>query len=157
MGLPEGAGIGRGQQLFFGAESAQESGQTGIQIFQLRSSRPAIQIVMSQDTKKDDGCRPVRVAGRQVRFRIKGQAILPIDPDGPGGWIVYNALQMQTGVKGIPFQQPKSLGQILLGCRVGTKGLRVLKKLPTRFQDWHFSYLVEARAAFSSFRFFGPR
>jgi len=98
MGLPEGAGIGRGQQLFFGAESAQESGQTGIQIFQLRSSRPAIQIVMSQDTKKDDGCRPVRVAGRQVRFRIKGQAILPIDPDGPGGWIVYNAFQMQTGV-----------------------------------------------------------
>jgi len=122
-----------------------------------RSSRPAIQIVMSQDTKKDDGCRPVRVTGRQVRFRIKGQAILPIDPDGPGGWIVYNALQMQTGVQGISFQQPQSLDQLLLGCRVGAKGLRVLKKLPTRFQDWHFSYPVEARAAFSSFRFFGPR
>jgi hypothetical protein len=31
-------------------------------------------------------------------FVDRGNAILPIDPDGPGRWIVYNAFKMKTGV-----------------------------------------------------------
>ena len=49
--------------------------------------------------KKDNSSVPVRGARALVGLRVNGDAVSSIDPNGPGGWIIDDPLEVQPGVK----------------------------------------------------------
>ena len=60
-----------------------------------------IQVVVVKNPKKDNSSIPVWHARALVRLRVNRNAVSSINPNGPGGWIIDDLLDVQPGMEGV--------------------------------------------------------